>query len=172
MKSRIALSALVLSLAAILPVGFPQDGQHYSSPALPSSPLIAWWYLQQPRPLGQSTVPADGSEQQLQPVEPGHNGMPSASQSAGSQISGSQIYDGVVTDTHCGAKHSAQIGKTAADCTRVCVHGGEQFALVDGDQIYLLVGDLQALKRVAGQRVRIFGNVDGKKLSVTGIATS
>jgi uncharacterized low-complexity protein len=80
-------------------------------------------------------------------------------------------YDGVITDTRCGAKHSAAIGKTAADCTLVCIHGGEQFALVDGETVYSLEGATVQLKRVAGQRVRIIGALKGKKLSVTSIGT-
>jgi hypothetical protein len=80
-----------------------------------------------------------------------------------------QTYEGVVTDTHCGAKHSAAIGKTAADCARACVHGGEEFALVDGDTIYRLEGDQMLLKRVAGQRVRVVGTLKGNRLTVTSI---
>jgi hypothetical protein len=80
-------------------------------------------------------------------------------------------YDGMITDTRCGAKHSAVIGKTAADCTLVCIHGGEQFALVDGETVYSLEGATVQLKRVAGQRVRIIGALKGKKLSVTSIGT-
>ena len=80
-------------------------------------------------------------------------------------------YDGMITDTRCGAKHSAAIGKTAADCTLVCIHGGEQFALVDGETVYSLEGATVQLKRVAGQRVRIIGALKGKKLSVTSIGT-
>src|ERR1700674_535166 len=82
----------------------------------------------------------------------------------------SQTYEGVVTDTHCGAKHSAAIGKTAADCTRACVHGGEEFALVDGDTIYKLDGDQMLMKRVAGQRARVVGTLDGNKLKVISIS--
>jgi len=82
-----------------------------------------------------------------------------------------QTYEGMITDTQCGAKHSAAIGKTAADCTLVCVRGGEQFILVDGDTIYLLEGDLVVLKRAAGQRVRISGILNGKKISVTSVVT-
>jgi hypothetical protein len=82
-----------------------------------------------------------------------------------------QTYEGMITDTQCGAKHSAAIGKTAADCTLVCVRGGEQFILVDGDAIYLLEGDLVVLKRAAGQRVRISGILNGKKISVTSVVT-
>jgi hypothetical protein len=59
----------------------------------------------------------------------------------------------------------------AADCTVGCVRGGEQFALVDGDTTYLLEGDLVTLKRVAGQRVRIVGALNGKKISVTAVVT-
>jgi hypothetical protein len=83
-----------------------------------------------------------------------------------------QAYEGVITDTHCGAKHSAAIGRTAADCTLGCVRGGEQFVLVDGDTTYLLEGNATALKRVAGQRVRIFGTLNGRKISVTSIVTT
>src|SRR6267154_5784396 len=82
-----------------------------------------------------------------------------------------QSYEGVITDTHCGAKHSAAIGMAAADCTRVCVHAGEQFALVDGENVYVLEGDLKTLKRAAGQRVRIVGTLNGSKISVATIVT-
>jgi hypothetical protein len=81
-----------------------------------------------------------------------------------------QSYEGMITDTHCGAKHSAAIGMAAADCTRVCVHGGEQFVLVDGDSVYVLEGHLEALKRTAGQRARIVGILNGTKISVAGVA--
>jgi hypothetical protein len=94
-------------------------------------------------------------------TEPGQAGSSSATRP--------HIYEGLITDARCGAKHSAAIGKTAANCTRVCVHGGEQFALVDGEAIYLLDGDLAALKRVAGQRVRIVGTLSGNKISVASV---
>jgi hypothetical protein len=81
----------------------------------------------------------------------------------------SEVYEGVITDTHCGAKHSASIGMAAADCTRVCVHGGEKFALVDGDTVRLLQGEPAALKQVAGQRVRIVGTQNGNTISVESV---
>jgi hypothetical protein len=83
-----------------------------------------------------------------------------------------QTYEGVITDTQCGAKHSAAMGRTAADCTVVCVRSGEQFVLVDGDTSYLLEGDLVTLKQVAGRRVRITGTVNGEKISVTSVVTT
>ena len=81
-----------------------------------------------------------------------------------------QSYEGMITDTHCGAKHSAALGMAAAECTRTCVHGGEQFALVDGDSVYVLEGHVEALKRTAGQRARIVGILIGNKISVSGVA--
>jgi len=81
-----------------------------------------------------------------------------------------QTYVGVITDSHCGAKHSAAIAESAADCTRVCVHAGEQFTLVGGEDIYLLDGDLLQLKRAAGQRVRIVGQLSGNRIAVASVA--
>jgi hypothetical protein len=85
--------------------------------------------------------------------------------------SAAQTYEGMITDTRCGAKHSAAIGRAASSCTLACVHGGEQFVLIDGDTTYLLEGDVMALKRVAGQRARIIGTLNGKKISVASIVT-
>ncbi|MHB8217410.1 MAG: hypothetical protein ACYDDS_15145 [Candidatus Sulfotelmatobacter sp.] len=81
-----------------------------------------------------------------------------------------QSYEGMITDTHCGAKHSAALGMAAAECTRTCVHGGEQFALVEGDSVYVLEGHVEALKRTAGQRARIVGILNGNRISVSGVA--
>ncbi len=83
-----------------------------------------------------------------------------------------QTYEGVITDTQCGAKHSPDAGRTASDCTLVCVHGGERFSLVDGDKMYVLEGEPAALKRVAGQRVRITGTLNGKTISVALVAST
>ncbi len=83
-----------------------------------------------------------------------------------------QSYEGIITDSHCGAKHSATVGMAAADCTRACVHSGESFALVDGDKTYNLEGEAAALKRAAGQRVKIVGTLNGKTISVATVAAS
>lgn len=83
-----------------------------------------------------------------------------------------QTYEGMVTDSRCGAKHQSSIGKTATDCTRACVHAGSQFALVDGDTTYLLKGHPLELKRAAGLRSTITGTLLGNTImvsSVTGI---
>jgi hypothetical protein len=86
-----------------------------------------------------------------------------------SSLSAVRTYEGMIADTRCGARHSPATGRTAAACTRICVYGGEQFVLVDGETTYVLDEDVVALKRVAGQRVRIVGTLNGKKISVTSV---
>lgn len=80
-----------------------------------------------------------------------------------------QTYEGMVSCSRCGARHSAQIGRSAADCALACVHGGSQFALVDGDKIYVLAGDLMLLKSVAGKRARLAGYLKGNEIQVSSV---
>ena len=83
-----------------------------------------------------------------------------------------ESYEGMISDTRCGAKHSAAIDKGATNCTITCVRAGEQFVLIDGDKVYSLDGDLVALKQVAGQRVRIVGTLNGTKIAVRSVAAA
>jgi hypothetical protein len=83
-----------------------------------------------------------------------------------------QAYEGMVTDTHCGARHEAAIGKNASDCTRACVHAGSQFALVNGDKIYVLSGNLEMLKHSAGHRSKIVGSLNGDTIAVSSVNAS
>jgi hypothetical protein len=88
------------------------------------------------------------------------------------QTSGQESYEGVVTCSQCGAKHSAKIGQSAADCTRMCVHSGARFALVDGEKIYQLEGDPAVLKKAAGERVQIVGIANGNTIRVSSLRSS
>jgi hypothetical protein len=85
---------------------------------------------------------------------------------------GSQAFEGMVTCSRCGAKHSAAIGKSAGDCSRECVHAGAAFALIDGEQTYTLDGDLAAIKKVAGQRARVLGEIHGNTIQVASITAN
>lgn len=76
-------------------------------------------------------------------------------------------FQGMVTCSRCGAKHSASLDRSASVCVRVCVHGGATFALVDDDSTYLLDGDLDVLKKLAGQRARVTGTRAGQTIKVT-----
>jgi Zn ribbon nucleic-acid-binding protein len=82
-----------------------------------------------------------------------------------------RTYVGMVTCSRCKAKHSAAMSQTADVCVRVCVHGGAHFALVNAETVYLLDGDLGELKKVAGQRVRILGDLNGSTIRVDSIMT-
>jgi uncharacterized low-complexity protein len=97
-------------------------------------------------------------------VEWGPNESGQAAESASVQ---QQTREGMVTCSRCGAKHSADFGKTAGDCARQCVRGGARFALVDGDKTYVLDGNPELLKKVAGQRARIVGTVRGNTITVS-----
>lgn len=81
-----------------------------------------------------------------------------------------ETYEGMLTDTRCGAQHSSAVGMSASSCVRVCVHSGEHFALVDGEKMYSLEGQEAALKRLAGERVKIVGALNGSILSVTSVS--
>ena len=80
-------------------------------------------------------------------------------------------YVGMVTCSRCKAKHSAAMSQTADVCVRMCVHGGAHFALVNDETVYLLDGNLVALKKVAGQRVRVLGDLNGNTIRVDSIMT-
>lgn len=81
-----------------------------------------------------------------------------------------RTFEGMVTCSRCGARHSAARGQAADACVRVCVHDGGTFSLVDADSTYTLEGDLTALKKFAGQRVRVVGTLAGKTIKVTSLA--
>jgi hypothetical protein len=82
-----------------------------------------------------------------------------------------QTYEGMVTCSRCGAKHSAALGQNAADCARSCVRGGSNFALIEGNATYILDGDLGVLGRLAGQRVRIVGELNGRTIRISSAAS-
>ena len=90
-------------------------------------------------------------------------------QSAAPPSDRQQAYVGMVTCSRCLAKHSATIGATATDCTRLCIRGGADFSFVNGDHTYLLE-EPEALKRVAGQRVRVVGALNGGTITVASVA--
>jgi hypothetical protein len=79
---------------------------------------------------------------------------------------GSQSFEGMITCSRCGARHQPALDRSASTCVRVCVHEGANFALIHDEIIYLLEGDPDSLKRVAGQRARIVGTRTGNTIRV------
>jgi Cu/Ag efflux protein CusF len=84
----------------------------------------------------------------------------------------SQTLTGEVSDAMCGAKHEMQ-GK-AAECTRVCMKHGSQYALVVGDKVYTLTTSdkaaLDKLNDLAGAKAKVTGEVDGTTIAVNSVA--
>ena len=83
-----------------------------------------------------------------------------------------QVYEGMITCSRCGARHSADSGRTAGDCSRVCVRGGANFALVKGEKTYVLNGNVAQVQKLAGQRARVIGAASGNTITVSSAATA
>ena len=81
--------------------------------------------------------------------------------------SGQQTFTGVVSDNMCGKQHMAK-DKSAAQCTRECVKGGSDYALVVGDKVYK-IDNPDAVKGHYGHKVTVDGNVSGDSIHVDSV---
>jgi len=75
---------------------------------------------------------------------------------------------GIVSDSMCGAQHMAK-DKSPAECTRMCVKQGQKYGLVVGSKVYTLNGHAAELDKLAGQRVKVTGQVSGDTVSVSSV---
>jgi hypothetical protein len=78
---------------------------------------------------------------------------------------GDVTLSGVISDSHCGAKHSAP---GAADCVNGCVKGGAKYVLVSEGKVY----NLDAQDKVAafaGKAVKVTGENDGTNIKVKSV---
>ena len=76
---------------------------------------------------------------------------------------------GTISDAMCGAKH--KMGDvSAAQCTTGCVGMGSKYALVVGSTVYELEGKADDLNKLAGEKVKLTGTVDGKKIQVESVS--
>lgn len=113
--------------------------------------------------------PSEAGSAQAGPEQTGpeRTAQPSPVVSSDSPAARQQTREGMVTCSRCGAKHLADFGRTAVDCSLTCVRSGATFALVDGDKTYMLDGASDRLKKVAGQRARIVGVIRGQRILVS-----
>ena len=79
--------------------------------------------------------------------------------------------EGTVSDAMCGIKHGMG-DMSDAECTVKCVEMGSKYALVVGTTVYELDGKADDLKKLASQKVKLTGMVDGKKIQVESVAKS
>ncbi len=66
-------------------------------------------------------------------------------------------FTGMITDSHCGARHMRHSNMTSEECARACYRKGARFVLVDGDRRYKLIGNDNSLSKLLGQRVTVTG---------------
>jgi hypothetical protein len=77
-----------------------------------------------------------------------------------------QTFRGMVTDSHCNARHLRNSGLGPAECARLCLRRGASYVLVDGERRYRLEGDPQLLEHLVGTRVSVHGTRQGETISV------
>jgi hypothetical protein len=80
---------------------------------------------------------------------------------------------GTVGDAMCGPTHMVK-GDDAA-CTRACVKGGADYALIVNGKAYALKGNAAVrsrLDRVVGQRVTVTGKQTGDTIDVSSVQTA
>ena len=80
-------------------------------------------------------------------------------------------FNGMITDSYCGARHRKIPLQNSADCARACVRKGATYVLVDGDRRYRLTGADDVLDRLAGQRANVTGIRQGDAIAVSSAAT-
>ena len=81
-------------------------------------------------------------------------------------FAGSKAITGVVSDSHCGAKHSTAGN---AECVEHCVSGGATYVLVSNGKVYQL--DAQdKFKGLGGKEVTVTGKLKGDSITVTSVA--
>ena len=75
-------------------------------------------------------------------------------------------FTGLITDSHCGARHIRTSHQNAAECARACFRRGASYVLVDGDHRYTLVGGETVLSKLVGERANIVGTRQGDAILV------
>jgi len=75
-------------------------------------------------------------------------------------------FTGMITDSHCGARHMRNSHQSSSECARACFRHGASYVLVDGDHRYTLVGGEADLSKLAGERANIVGTRQGEAIIV------
>ena len=101
----------------------------------------------------------------------GFGGTRALAQTAGDPPA-QETFEGMLSCSHCAAKHSATLGRNAADCVRICAHQGSAFTLVQDEKVYPVRGDLELLKHLAARRVKIEGKLDGDTILISSVTAT
>jgi phage tail tape-measure protein len=79
-------------------------------------------------------------------------------------------FNGMITDSRCGARHMKRSRQNSAECASACVRKGASYVLVDGDSRYRLAGGGDSLSKLAGQRATVTGTRQGNTITVSSAA--
>jgi len=80
------------------------------------------------------------------------------------------IFEGVISDDHCQARHDMGSGKSPAECTRLCTLHGAHYVIVNGTRMYRLTGR-DDLTMLAGERATVAGSLTGDTINIQSITT-
>jgi hypothetical protein len=81
-------------------------------------------------------------------------------------LASAKTISGVVSDSHCGAKHSTPGN---ADCINGCVSKGATYVLVSSGKIYQLDSQ-DKFKGLGGKEVNVKGTVNGDSIKVSKVS--
>jgi hypothetical protein len=98
----------------------------------------------------------------------GQSAEPSHRSRANAEARTPKAFSGVITDSHCGARHTMS-DKNSAECSRACVWKGARYVLVNGDRVYALNGNEAVFEKLAGQRVTAEGTVTGDAITIRSV---
>jgi len=79
---------------------------------------------------------------------------------------------GILSDSHCLAKHNMDSDKTSAACARSCVRDGAKYVIVAGNKVYTLDGNERDLSLLAGQKAKITGPLEGNVIKVSSVSAA
>ncbi len=87
---------------------------------------------------------------------------------ASAGIAQAETWKGVIGDSMCGAKHSADKGSDHSKCVAKCIQGGSKYAFVVGDKVYQISNqDFADLKAHAGHVVSLTGTMKDDAITVS-----
>jgi hypothetical protein len=76
-------------------------------------------------------------------------------------------FNGMITDSVCGARHTRYRNLSSSQCAATCIRHGAQYVLVDGDHRYALTGNKESLQKLVGTRANVTGTRDGDMIIVS-----
>ena len=76
-------------------------------------------------------------------------------------------WTGVVSDSHCGLKHS-KASAAAAKCVEKCISGGSKYVLASGGKLYQ-VEPQEKFQGMGGKEVKVTGTKEGDRITAESV---